>query len=831
MKKTACLLVFAVFTAILPARAHRQSHQQSRPPAETPTISARTAGLEKQNGFFPYYWDARKGQVLFELSPAALGREFLYYTALGSGIGSIHVFADRSSFGSTALCRFERVGMRVLVIEENTRFRAVNGSAALKISVELSFPTSVLASLPIEAEQNGALLVDANPLLLRDAFDLLSQLRRPSRVVGGEIVRAPAAASAWRLDLSRSAIDLSRSGSFPRNTEIEALLTFASQAESRFNQPDGHALSVYEHHSFVALPPPGYQPREQDPRVGYFHVAFEDYSRPFNESLTRYWISRWRLQKKDPDAALSEPVKPIIFYLDPGMPEPMRSAIRRGALWWNQAFEQAGFKDALRVEDLPAGANPLDFRYPTIQWTNRSGRGWSVGQSQVDPRTGEILHAVVQLDSHRMRTLNNYWNAFMPTGPQAPEQALDSFAALDNLDPQISDRQMMLNRIALLACHEMGHALGLEHNFVASTFGRGSVMDYYAPNVRIRADGSADLSDAYMQGTGSYDRFAIEWGYSEAKPGATLAEEAKRLDAIVRAANAKGIVWGNYRDPRWNAYDDGPDPVTWLKEVQPVRDALVAHYGRQMLRPGEPVSELASRFALVYLFHRYALAAAVNVIGSAKIPISLAGDGLQAISVWPEASQAQALRLALHTLAPGELAVSPVLWRALAPRQNLGSDPERFNSSAGYLFSPEDGAREVAGIVAGGLLEPERMERLAVISEENTGKLTPEFVVGTLVHSVFSAAAKNRQEAALAGAVQTDVAERLMILAVNPKATPEVQAAALAGVREAETVAKAGAARNPVLARLAHEIALFLQNPRQNTPKLKPSGAPPGPPV
>jgi Met-zincin/Domain of unknown function (DUF5117) len=803
----------------------------AKPAGEAVGLATRTAGLERHDGFFPYYWDEKKGDILFEVSPAALRGEFLYFTGLGSGVGSIDAFADRSSFGAGSVCRFRRVGMRVLVIEENNNFLAPNGTPELQHSVEYSFPTSVLASLPVEAERDGTVLVDADALLVRDAFDLLSQLRRPSRAVGGVVVREQSSKAAeWRLDKDRSVIDLEHTGSFPLNTEVEALLTFASDSESDLNQPDPHTLSIREHHSFVAMPAPGYEPREQDPRVGFSSGSFQDFSQPYDRPLTRYLVNRWRLQKKDPNAVISEPVKPIVFYLDRAIPEPVRSAARMGALWWNAAFEQAGFRNAVRIEDMPEGADPMDIRYPTIQWTNRSRRGWSVGQSHIDVRTGEIIHAVVQLDSHRMRTVNNYWESVMPSGRDKTEPALDAFAALDNLDPRTGEEQVMLQRLALLTCHEMGHVLGLDHNFVASTYGRGSVMDYFAPRVQIRADGTADLSDAYMQGTGSYDGFAIEWGYSQGKPG-NDAEEHARLDAIVRGAIAKGIVWGNTADPRWNAYDDGPDPVTWLKEVLPVRNALLAHYSPRMLRPGESNSMFTSRLPLVYLFHRYALGAAINVVGSAKVPLSLAGDGQQPIIIWPAEGQKEALQLALSALNPSQLNVSPEVWKALAPQENRDSDAERFTSSAGYLFSPQDGARAIAEIVVGGLLDPRRMQRLVVISEQDGRFPSPGSVVSALVAAAFSDAAKTAPERDLAGVVQTEVAERLMVLAANSEATPEVRAVALAGVREVQSVAKKNATRGPAIEQLDHEIILFLQNPEQNTPKLKSSGAPPGPPV
>lgn len=848
---------------ILLSWAHGLAHAAPRDPGNAPTpaervtIAARTATLKRTDGFVPFYWDAKKGVLLLELSPAALGRQFLYYTALGSGIGSLDLMADRSSFGNrSSVARFLRVGPRVLLIVENDAFRAVGGPPALERSVEQSFPTSVMAALPVEAEQDGTVLCDATPLLIRDAFDLIGRIQHPEPPQTGQVMRQGNAADRsrpdWRLDETRSVVDLEHTRTFPLNTELEALLTFASSSASgALNQPESHALTVRQHQSLVALPEPGFKVREHDPRVGFINLRFDDFSQPYDQPLERAFIERWRLQKKDPRAALSEPQKPIVFYLDRAIPEPIRTAVRSGVLWWNEAFAQAGFKNALRVEDLPEGADPLDMRYSTIQWTHRAGRGWSVGQTRFDPRTGEILHAVVQLDSHRMRTIDNYWQILRPAAGsrgQAPQGMADAFAGLDagldSIDPQHPAEDLTMRRLALLTSHEIGHVLGLEHNFAASTYGRGSVMDYYAPRIRLRPDGSPDLGDAYMQGVGSYDKFAIEWGYGEGLPGTSAAEERARLDGIVERAIGRGIFWGNYLDPRWNAYDDGPDPVAWLAEVLPVRNALLQQYGAATLRRREPWSMLAARFPLVYLFHQYALGAAVNVIGGARIPPALKGDGQKPVDVWPAASQRQALTLLLGALAPTALDVSPGLWQSLAPPENMPPNPERFDSSAGYLFNPGDGARAVAEIVLGGLLDRERLQRLATIQHVDPTALGAGEVVTTLVRTVFPAASKGKAVGAgkgepqgsasdLAGVVQSEVAERLMRLAADGAALPETKAVAWAGVELVQRALQGqkGAGMTGLQGQIEREVAMFLRDPRQHVPRARGTGAPPGPPI
>lgn len=786
-------------------------------------VATRTANLKRNDGLLPFFWDEKKGDLLVELSPALLQSRFLHFTSLATGIGSTSLSADRSGLGSSGLVRFERNGNRVFVIEENWRFRAEKGSPELKRAVERSFPTSMLAALPIEAEENGTLLVKANPLIVRDAFGVIGQLRRPTRFVGGQTIRegSPAGAS-WRLDEGRSGISPENTKAFPQNTEIESILTFvADGGGGDMNQPNS-ALTVHQHQSFVALPEPGYEPLERDPRVGFLSLDFDDFSRPFTDLPGMSLALRWRLQKKDPTAALSEPVKPITFYIDPAIPEPIRSAAKRGTLWWNQAFAAAGFKDAIRVADLPPGADPMDIRYPGIQWTNRNGRGWSVGSVSTDVRTGEIIHGIVQLDSHRMRTTSNFWEAMTPPPSRNPralsDPGVDMFSELDGAGGPLPQEQIVANRLATLAAHEIGHVLGLDHNFVASTFDRGSVMDYYEPRVAIRPDGSFDMSDAYMQQVGSYDIFAIRWGYSAI---AAAEREKIALDYI-----AKGIVYGNYSDPRWNAYDDGPDPVTNLKTVLPVRNALLAKYGPQLLQPGEPVSALQSRLPLVYLFHRYAIAAAANVIGSAKIPPALAGDGQKPVEVWPQASQREALRLLTVVLEPRNLALPAGLWKWLAPVEDSSPDPERFRSTAGYLFNPLDGPRAIAELVDNSLLDAEKFERLRAIRAYDQTALSGQEVIGALVQAAFASSAA---DPAVAAVLQTALADRLMNLAVNENATAATQAEAWRGLEILEDRLRTATSADGRA--LLNQIGSFRKDPVHNPPKHRGAQPPAGPPI
>ncbi|MGH9813540.1 MAG: DUF5117 domain-containing protein, partial [Candidatus Acidiferrales bacterium] len=561
--------VVVVLAAVLSATgAMAQEAAKEAPSRSIGTIAARTAGLECQPGFVPLCWDAKKGALLVEVS--RFGEDFLYVASLASGVGSNDLGLDRGSTRE-ALVRFERVGPRVLLVERSLQYRAETDNTALAQGVEQQFARSVLAGFAVEAEEGGRVLIDATSFFLDDQLDLRWQLKQARQ-------------GAFRVDAGRSAIHLPRTKAFPQNTEVEALVTLATDEPGPLVgrvTPTWRWLTVHQHHSLVALPEKPMRARRFDPRVGNIPLTFQDYAQPLEGRLTQRRIQRWRLEKATPGAAVSASVKPIVYYLDPGMPEPMRSAVREGALWWNKVFEAAGFRGAYEVRDLPDGADPMDIRYSIIQWGHRADRGWSWGNSVADPRTGEILKAVLFMDSHRMRTDYNLWSGLSPATDGENECHAGAWGLPDwvaELDPKTTGQEFVLARARQLAAHEVGHTLGLAHNFAASTYGRASVMDYPAPLVKLNA-GEVDLSEAYRPGTGEYDEFAIRYAYSVFAP----ADEEAALQRLVEDGLKKGMLFltdqdarpASASDPRAQLWDNGDDPVLELQKARAVRSALL----------------------------------------------------------------------------------------------------------------------------------------------------------------------------------------------------------------------------------------------------------------
>ena len=508
----------------LPLQA--QSPDLKQEPKPTPTIAAKTTGMTHLPGLIPLDWDPKAGHLYLEL-PAA-PHDFLYTHSLPYGTGSNDLGLDRGQVSEGRIVHFERTGPKVLLVQPNQAFRGSTKDPAELLSIHQSFPESILAGFTIAAEDpaangnSGTILVDATDFFLRDAHgvtETLTQLKQGS----------------YKLDPTRSTIARDATKAFPKNTEVEAVLTFTTDsAPTRHSfvadvTPDPHALTLREHQSFLELPPPGFTPRRFDPRAGYFPTSYRDYSAPLGADLDQQFIVRHRLIKKDPTCTHAcEPVAPIQYYVDSGAPEPIRSALVEGARWWDQAFQAAGWaKGTFRVDPLPPGADPMDIRYNIIQWVHRYTRGWSYGEAVTDPRTGEIIKGNVTLGSLRGR--QDYLIA---------EALLSPYVTGNKPLPSENDPmlQMVLQRIRQLSAHETGHTLGLAHNFAASAFPHTnpdetiSVMDYPHPYITLNKEGIPDLSHAYPVNIGSLGQVAIDYGYREF-PATTNQHEA--LDKIL----------------------------------------------------------------------------------------------------------------------------------------------------------------------------------------------------------------------------------------------------------------------------------------------------------
>ena len=714
--------------AVLAGPVHAQG-QASR----LPTIEEATAGLQAMPGFFNLYWDDATGSLLWEIGE--LGSEFLYQVSMGSGLGSNPVGIDRGQLRGTYVLEATRVGPRVLLVEPNYRFQARSENPTEVQAVRDAFAPSVHWGFDLVAETDGAVLVDATAFFLRDARGVIEQI-------------AGRGQGSFELDISRSAIHLPNTRSFPDNTEVEATLTFTSGNPGPLVSgvaSTGSAVTLREHHSFIRLPDDGFRTRIADPRIGVNGPTVYDYATPIDQDMRIRWAARHRLEKRDPAAESSEAVEPLVYYVDPGTPEPVRSALIEGASWWADAFEAAGFIDAFRVEVLPEGVDPQDIRYNVIHWTHRRTRGYSYGNSVIDPRTGEIIRGVVNLGSLRLRQdyllgqglVSPFPGGILSDegagpfgltgapGAQPPNYESCSLSGAPDIEylsrlAQGSDAvEMALARVRQLSAHEVGHTLGFPHNYMASAYGRESVMDYPAPLVEIDQDGNLDLSNAYLQRIGEYDKLSTNWLYREFPPGT---DEAAALDAIAAQGVADGLIYMGHTNNNFigaghqyaSVWDNGSNLVDHLKHEIRVRDIGLARFGTDVIPEGEPYSTLEIVLLPLYMHHRFQLRAAVQSLGGADYRYAAKGDGQVPLVIIDGAEQRDALETVLSTLDVDFVALPESVVRVIPPPADRHGDGEVFAGYTEVLFDPLAVAEASAAFTIGEVLHPERMARLVV---------------------------------------------------------------------------------------------------------------------
>src|SRR5687768_15810381 len=723
------------------------------------TITDKVKGMEKFPGFFTFYWDAKAGKIWLEIDK--WNSEFLYVESLPAGIGSNDIGLDRGQLGDSAIVRFDRSGPRVLLVAPNYRFRANSNNADERLAVKDAFAESTLWGFEVAAEEGGRVLVDATNFYLRDVHEVTTTLQRGQQ-------------GTYRLDTSRSAFYLPNTKNFPQNTEVETTLTFTGEPTGGFVRqvvPVPESITVRERHSFVQLPPAGYRPRVLDPRAGYFGIDFMDFATPIEEPITKRFIARHRLQKKDPTARVSEAVEPIVYYVDRGAPEPVRSALLDGARWWNQAFEAIGYKDALRVEVMPEHVDPMDVRYNVIQWVHRSTHGWSYGNSLVDPRTGEIIQGRVSLGSLRDRQ-----DLLIAEGLLAP------YNQTNTTPPNLME--MVLARLRQLSAHEVGHTLGLQHNYAASPVGRASVMDYPAPWARLGPDGVPDLSDAYAKGIGEWDKVAVAYGYQDFSPGTN---EAQLLDSTLSAASARGLMYLTDQDARpasssssvAHLWDNGRNAIDELSNVMKVRAAALRRFGENNIREGAPLATIEEVLVPIYMYHRYQVEAASKVIGGQDYTFSLKGKGDRGPQIVAPEEQRRALAAVLETLRPAALAVPEPLLRLIPPRPSgYPRTREDFRIRTDPVFDALAPAEAAADHVSRFLFNQERAARLVQFHARDARNPSFAEVIDRVLAATWKAPAANGYTGEIQHTVNMVVLTNLMSLAANDRAANQVRAVA-----------------------------------------------------
>lgn len=718
--------------------------------------------VTKFEGYFTFYYDNSEDKIYLEVDE--LNSEFLYVHALSEGIGSNDIGIDRGQLGEGVILKFQKAGNKLLLIQPNQTYRAITDNEEEKKSIEEAFAKSVLHGFEIKEENNGVYLIDVTDFLIRDAHGVATRLEQNQQ-------------GNYSLDNSKSAINIDRTKAFLKNVEFDVILTFKGNPKGyniKSVSPNASFVTVHQHHSFVELPDNNYKPRVFDPRCGSWSTSYSDYATPINQSLKKHFITRHRLEKKNPSDIISEAKDPIIYYLDRGVPEPIRSALLEGAGWWNQAFESAGYSNAFQVKLLPEGADPLDLRYNMIQWVHRSTRGWSYGGSITDPRTGEILKGHVSLGSLRIR--QDFLIAQAMQSPYENNDIDDSFAI-----------EMALARIRQLAAHEVGHTLGFAHNFAASTNNRSSVMDYPSPLLTV-FNNKIDFSNAYSVGIGEWDKVIVAYSYKEFSEN-----ENSSLQHILNTAFAKGLRYISDEDARplgsahayAHLWDNGDDPIKELDNVLKVREFSIQNFSKNNIKSNEPYSLLEDVFVPLYFYHRYQTEAVSKMIGGLDYSYAIKNDKQQIVKQLDPNIQREALMTLLKTIDIETIAIPKTILTLFPPRAaGYARTRESFKSELGVAFDPFGAVATASEMTLNYLFHPERATRLVQFKSINSKQLGFNEVVDIVIQHTFDKNYKDSYYQELQNIINKEFLDQLFFLSINENTYFQINAISNAKLEE-----------------------------------------------
>jgi hypothetical protein len=755
-------------------------------------FSENKSDYKKYEGLFDFYYDEKNDKIFLEVDK--LDHEFLYVYSLSSGIGSNDIGLDRGQLGNEQVVYFKKAGNKLLLVQPNLKFRALTDNTLEKKSIEQAFAKSILGGFKIEEENNGSYVIDITDFLMQDAHGVSKRLKRAKQ-------------GSYSMDRTKSAFALERTKAFPKNIEFDMTMTFKGEASGAYIRsvtPNADLITVAQHASFIELPDDGYKKREFDPRSGSYPFSYYDYATPVEDPILKRFITRHRLEKKNPSAAVSEAVEPIVYYLDNGTPEPVRTALLEGGLWWNEAFEAIGYKDAFQLKMLPDDADPLDVRYNVIQWVHRSTRGWSYGSSITDPRTGEIIKGHVSLGSLRIRQDFLIAQALMDK----------PFANSDDNNQPMLD--MAIARIRQLSAHEIGHTIGFAHNYAASTNNRASVMDYPHPQFSVKK-GAVDFSNVYATGIGDWDKVTVAYSYADFENGTNEREE---LNKILKSAQDKGLRYITDQDARpqgsahvlAHLWDNGTDVSKELEEMMKVRKTAIANFSIDNIRTNEPNSVLEDVFVPLYFFHRYQTEGVAKIIGGLEYNYAVKGDGQNVVAIVDRKTQEDALDAVLQTLDAGEIAIPKEKLSLFPPRAfGYGRTRESINGKTGVSFDALSAAETAADMTLGFLLHPERASRLIQQKYLDPDNLGLQELLNTVVTNTLN---RNHKDDYLSGVQQNinfRVLFHIMNLAASDKVHPQVNA--IANQQLSKLASSLGSSSNAMNLEMTRRIKEFYAHP------------------